>query len=60
MKKTIQTGRGMISLATLVAIWSVSSVKSLPGLAISPILGDLAKIFPHTSHPAIPLPSSPP
>ena len=46
MKKTIQTGRGMISLATLVAIWSVSSVKSLPGLAISPILGDLNKIFP--------------
>lgn len=46
MKKTIQTGRGMISLATLVAIWSVSSVKSLPGLAISPILGDLDKIFP--------------
>ena len=58
MKKTIQTGRGMISLATLVAIWSVSSVKSLPGLAISPILGDLDKIFPHTSHLEIQMLSS--
>ena len=58
MKKTIQTGRGMISLATLVAIWSVSSVKSLPGLAIAPILGDLDKIFPHTSHLEIQMLSS--
>ena len=58
MKNTIQTGRGVISLATLVAIWSVSSVKSLPGLAISPILGDLDKIFPHTSHLEIQMLSS--
>lgn len=41
----IQTGRGTIPLNVLVAIWSVSAVVSLPGLAISPILGDLDKIF---------------
>ena len=43
----IQTGRGTIPLNVLVAIWSVSAVVSLPGLAISPILGDLDKIFKH-------------
>ena len=42
----IETGKGKISLIVLVAIWSVSAVVSLPGLAISPILGDLNKIFP--------------
>lgn len=45
----INTGRGSISLFTLLAVWSVSAVTSLPGLAISPILGDLTKIFPHVS-----------
>lgn len=45
----IQTGTGSIPLITLIAIWSISAVVSLPGLAISPILGDLDKIFPHTS-----------
>lgn len=45
----INTGRGNISLFTLLAVWSVSAVTSLPGLAISPILGDLTKIFPHVS-----------
>ena len=34
------------TLAVLLAIWSVSAIASLPGLAISPILGDLNKIFP--------------
>lgn len=43
---TIKTGKGTISLAVLLAIWSVSAVVSLPGLAISPILGDLNTIFP--------------
>ena len=33
-------------LGVLLAIWSVSAIASLPGLAISPILGDLNKIFP--------------
>lgn len=42
----IQTGRGTIPLITLIAIWSVSALTSLPGLAVSPILGDLTKIFP--------------
>lgn len=42
----IQTGRGTIPLITLIAIWSVSALTSLPGLAVSPILGDLTEIFP--------------
>lgn len=42
----IQTGQGTIPLITLIAIWSVSALTSLPGLAVSPILGDLTKIFP--------------
>lgn len=42
----IQTGKGSISLVVLFAIWSVSAIASLPGLAISPILGDLNKVFP--------------
>lgn len=42
----IQTGRGTIPLITLIAIWSISALTSLPRLAVSPILGDLTKIFP--------------
>ena len=42
----IQTGRGTTPLITLIAIWSISALTSLPGLAVSPILGDLTKIFP--------------
>ena len=42
----IQTGRGTIPLITFIAIWSISALTSLPGLAVSPILGDLTKIFP--------------
>lgn len=42
----IETGKGTITLTVLLAIWSVSAISSLPGLAISPILGDLNKIFP--------------
>lgn len=41
----IQTGKGAIALKTLIAIYSISMVTSLPGLAISPILGDLEVIF---------------
>lgn len=40
-----QTGHGTISLTALLAIYSISMVTSLPGLAISPILGDLQHIF---------------
>ena len=45
----VNTGKGTISLITLIAIWSVSAVTSLPGLAISPILGDMNNIFPKAS-----------
>ena len=45
----VKTGKGEISLVVLVAIMSVSAIVSLPGLAISPILDDLDKIFPHAS-----------
>lgn len=41
----IQTGHGTITLTALLAIYSISMVTSLPGLAISPILGDLEHIF---------------
>ena len=33
----------------LVAIWSVSAIVSLPGLAVSPMLDDMQSIFPHAS-----------
>lgn len=42
----INTGKGTIPLIVLLAVWSVSAISSLPGLAISPILGDLNRIFP--------------
>lgn len=46
-----RTGQGStISLFTMIAIWSISAITSLPGLAISPIMGDLTKIFPHTTN----------
>ena len=45
----VNTGKNFIPLVALVAIWSVSAIASLPGLAISPILNDLDKIFPSAS-----------
>lgn len=45
----INTGKGSISLLTLMAIWSISLVVNLPGLAITPMMGNLDKIFRHTS-----------
>lgn len=45
----IQTGRGTITLSVLIAIYSISMVTSLPGLAISPILGHLETIFSSAS-----------
>lgn len=45
----VQTGKGTIPWMTVLAIWSVSAVVSLPGLAISPILGDLNKVFPRAT-----------
>lgn len=43
----IPTGNGSITLSALLAIWSISLVVNLPGLAVSPMLGNLDKIFPH-------------
>ena len=45
----INTGQGTILLITLIGIWSVSALTSLPGLAVSPILGELSTIFPHAT-----------
>ena len=45
----IQTGWGTIPLITLVGIWSISALNALPGLAVSPILGKLSVIFPHST-----------
>lgn len=45
----IQTGRGTIPLIILIGIWSISALTSLPGLAVSPILGDLKTIFPNST-----------
>ena len=45
----IETGKGAMPLVAVVAIWSISAVVSLPGLAISPILDKLDTIFPHAS-----------
>lgn len=45
----IKTGKGTIPLVALVAIWSVSAIVSLPGLAVSPILDDINTIFPKAS-----------
>ena len=45
----INTGQGTIPLITLIGIWSVSALTSLPGLAVSPILGELSSIFPHAT-----------
>ena len=45
----IKTGKGEISLAAMVGIWSIAALTSLPGLAVSPIMGDLSKIFPKVS-----------
>ena len=54
----IQTGRDTIPLITLIGIWSISALNALPGLAVSPILGKLSTIFPHSSELAIQMLSS--
>ena len=45
----IQTGRGTIPLIKLIGIWSISALNALPGLAVTPILGKLSVIFPHST-----------
>lgn len=49
----INTGKGSMPLISLIAILSVSLLVNLPGLAISPVLANLDKIFPNTSQLAI-------
>lgn len=41
----IQTGKGTIPLMVVIAIWSLSIGINLPGLAVTPIEGDLHTIF---------------
>lgn len=45
----IATGRKPISIMTFCAIMSLSLVVNLPGLAITPMLGTLHRIFPDTT-----------
>lgn len=45
----IQTGKTPVTVMTLLAILSISLVVNLPGLAVTPMLGSLSKVFPDTS-----------
>lgn len=45
----IKTGKTPLSLMTYFAIMSISLIVNLPGLAITPMLGRLHEIFPHTT-----------
>ncbi len=47
--KYISNGRGSLPLISLIAILSVSLTVNIPGLAVSPMLGKLADIFPGSS-----------
>ena len=46
---TIDTGKYKMPIVSVIAILSMSIVVNLPGLAISPVMGRLDQIFPHTS-----------
>ena len=48
--KRVPTGRGYIPLLTLIAVWSLSLVVDLPGLAISPLMSVIDKVFPGATH----------
>ena len=45
----IKTGKTPMTLMTYCAIMSISLIVNLPGLAVTPMLGTLGKIFPHTT-----------
>ena len=45
----VKTGKGPISLMVVMAIWSLSLAVDLPGLAVTPIEGNLRSIFPHVT-----------
>ncbi len=49
----IKTGTKSITLVTLTAIWSISALNALPGLAVSPILGKMSLLFPDSSQLSI-------
>lgn len=42
----VKTGKGTIGLMVVLAIWSLSLAVDLPGLAVTPIEGQLRSIFP--------------
>lgn len=45
----VTTGKQPITVMALLAILSISLVVNLPGLAVTPMLGSLSKVFPHTT-----------
>lgn len=45
----MKTGKTPITLTTYLAIMSISLVVNLPGLAVTPMLGTLSTVFPHTT-----------
>ena len=47
--KYVSNGRGSLPLITLIALLSVSLTVNLPGLAVSPMLGKIADLFPDAS-----------
>lgn len=47
--KYVSNGRGSIPLITMIALLSISLTVNLPGLAVSPLMGKLEDLFPHSS-----------
>ncbi|MCH5231991.1 MAG: MFS transporter [Muribaculaceae bacterium] len=47
--KLVDSGEGKVPLLSVAAILAISLVVNLPGLAISPVLGKLQEVFPHTT-----------
>lgn len=45
----VNTGKGTISMMVVIAIWSLSIAVDLPGLAVTPIEGQLRSIFQDTT-----------
>ena len=47
--KLIDSGEGKVPILSAVAILAISLTVNLPGLAISPVLGKLKEVFPHST-----------
>ncbi|MDE7467526.1 MAG: MFS transporter, partial [Muribaculaceae bacterium] len=45
----IKTGKAPLTVMTFLAIMSISLVVNLPGLAVTPMLGTLSKVFPDST-----------